>query len=74
MEPEKGKVVVVDMIPACYFCGLEGNADVDGPYDFKTRMGPWASGCERHWRAYRAVPALGVGAGQLWITKDQVTA
>jgi hypothetical protein len=73
MNPEKGKVVVVATIPSCYFCELEGR-DVPGPYDFATRMGPWANGCERHWRAYRARPALGVGAGQLWITKDQVTA
>lgn len=64
--PEPGRVVVVQEIPACDFgCGEPG------AYDFKTRMGPWANGCEAHWEQYRASETLGVGKGQLWITPDQ---
>lgn len=67
-KPEKGKIVVVGSIPACNFC-TDGTP---GPYDFKTSMGPWANGCEAHWRGYRASTTLGTGMGQLWITEDQV--
>lgn len=64
--PERGKVVVVGSIPDCVFC----QDGTPGPYDFATRMGPWANGCEAHWQAYRVGP-LGTGSGQLWITADQ---
>lgn len=66
--PEKGKIIVVVSIPACNFC----EDGTPGPYDFATRFGPWASGCEDHWKLYRASEHLGVGTGQLWITEDQV--
>jgi hypothetical protein len=72
MKPEQGKVVVVSSIPDCYFCWEQSKKHVPGPYDFATRLGPWANGCEYHWRLLRAAPDLGVGAGQLWITEDQV--
>jgi hypothetical protein len=68
--PKPGEVVVVSQIPSCDFCYDERTL---GPYDFATRMGPWAHGCEEHWRLYRAAPRLGVGVGQLWITADQVS-
>lgn len=64
--PEPGEIVVVSEIPKCNFC------DELGPYDFPTRLGPWANGCETHWKQYRVSPSLGVGKGQLWITKEQV--
>lgn len=66
-KPEPGKVVVVPAIPDCNFC----QDGTPGPYDFATKMGSWANGCERHWKRHRARPALGVGSGQLWITEDQ---
>lgn len=69
MRPEKGKCVVVERIPDCDFC-MDGTP---GPYDFATKMGPWAHGCDEHWERYRVGP-LGVGSGQLWITKEDVTA
>jgi len=56
-------VVLVDRIPNCNFC------DNPGPYDFKTLMGPWAHGCETHYKLYRAYPELGVGKGQLWVVE-----
>lgn len=67
-RPEPGKVVVVGSIPDCNFC----QDGTPGPYDFKTTLGPWANGCEAHWKEHRASGSLGVGQGQLWITKDQV--
>jgi hypothetical protein len=66
--PKRGEVIVVPRVPACDFC-QDGTA---GPYDFATLMGPWANGCETHWRQYRRSPGLGAGSGQLWITEDQV--
>ncbi len=66
-NPEPGKVVEVTHIPDCDFCS-DGTL---GPYDFRTKMGPWANGCENHWKEHRAHPLLGVGHGQLWITKGE---
>ncbi len=63
--PKPGEVVEVESIPACDFCG-DGTP---GPYDFRTKLGPWANGCERHWIEMRAEPGLGVGIAQLWITR-----
>lgn len=60
--------VVVDAIPDCDFCRRE-EEKVPGPYDFKTVMGPWAHGCERHWMEFRASETLGTGKGQLWVLR-----
>lgn len=65
-QPEPGKVVAVTELPDCNFCA-DGTP---GPYDFATRMGPWANGCERHWLEHRASPDLGVGKAQLWIIEE----
>lgn len=55
--------ILVDAIPSCNFC------DLPGEYDFKTVMGPWANGCEKHWMLYRTSAKLGTGIGQKWIQK-----
>jgi len=68
--PKPGFTVVVDAIPACNFC-TDGTP---GPYDFATKFGPWANGCQDHYDLYKAHPDLGIGKGQLWVTPDQVTA
>lgn len=68
MELKAHEVIQVASIPACNFCG-DGTP---GPYDFKTRMGPWANGCEEHWQQTRAFTTLGTGKGQLWVTADVV--
>ena len=69
-QPEPGKVVIVTEIPDCNFCA-DGTP---GPYDFATRMGPWANGCEAHWSQHRASPDLGVGKAQLWILEPEAEA
>lgn len=65
MKPKKGFVVVVPGIPKCDFC------DQPGRYDFKTIWGPWAHGCDEHWVTYRAMPTLGVGIAQMWVTHEE---
>lgn len=62
------EVIEVTRIPSCNFC----KDGTPGPYDFATSMGPWANGCEEHWKQYRATESLGTGKGQLWITADQI--
>lgn len=71
MKPIPHEVIVVSDIPNCDFCSQKG-VTKPGPYDFKTYMGPWGHGCERHWEAFRESQKLGTGMGQLWITKAQV--
>lgn len=69
MELKPHEVILVDSIPACDFCY---DPPDPGPYDFKTKMGPWAHGCKMHYELYRAYTTLGTGKGQLWVTQDQV--
>jgi hypothetical protein len=60
------EVILVASIPKCDFC------DNPGPYDFKTKMGPWAHGCAEHYDRFRLFNKLGTGMAQLWVTADQV--
>lgn len=43
-------------------------------YDFKTKQGPWANGCRKHWEAHRFYPDLGTGKGQYLITTKETHA
>lgn len=56
----------VAVIPKCDFCRHPsgGRKEVPAQYDFKTRGGAWAYGCEEHWKKYRFYPDLGTGKGQ----------
>lgn len=63
------EIIEVASIPDCNFC----QDGTPGPYDFATRMGPWANGCKEHWEQFRAAPTLGTGKGQLWLTPEQIT-
>jgi hypothetical protein len=56
--------VTVTALPACDF-GPE-----PAEYDFKTKFGPWANGCERHWKEMRAFPTLGTGQGQKLVVRQ----
>jgi len=60
------EVIPVDSLPKCNFC--EKTAE----FDFKTNVGPWANGCEQHWRMYRGHRELGIGKGQLWVDRKTV--
>ncbi len=40
------------------------NCSKKAEYDFKTKTGPWANGCEAHWIANRFYQELGTGKGQ----------
>lgn len=48
----------VARLPRCDFCGKEAE------YDFKTKMGPWANGCQEDWEQNRYFTGLGLGMGQ----------
>ena len=65
MKPKPGFVVEVPALPKCDFCGR------DARYDFRTSKGPWAYGCDEHWRAWGS-GSLGVGIGQMLITHEEV--
>lgn len=60
--------VTVSELPSCDFCSMESKK-VEAEYDFKTNRGPWANGCERHWKMHRASPALGTGIGQKLVVR-----
>lgn len=60
--------VTINSLPLCNFCQQEGT-EQKAEYDFKTRMGPWANGCKRHWKQYRAYESLGTGMGQQLILR-----
>jgi hypothetical protein len=50
-------------INKCDFCGSAAK------YDGKTRMGPWAGMCAKHFKEYGV--GLGLGRGQLSIPQSQ---
>lgn len=68
VKPQRGHIVVVPQLPKCDFCIAPAT------YDFKTRMGPWANGCEAHWHQHAQYWTTGVGMGQRLITDEEVTA
>ena len=45
----------------CYFCKQEGIMS-KAEYDGKTKLGPWAGMCKRHFKVYGI--GLGLGRGQ----------
>jgi hypothetical protein len=50
--------VTLTKLPLCNFC------EKTAKYDFKTRTGPWAYGCQLHYEVNRAYSQLGTGKGQ----------
>lgn len=61
-EIEVGRLPDCDLGPGSM--GFGPDCPNEARYDFKTKMGPWAFGCEKHWRQYRASAKLGTGLGQ----------
>ena len=55
-----GHDVPVPELPSCDFCrdGTEAH------WDFRTKMGPWANGCDRHFEEHRVSANTGVGFAQ----------
>lgn len=69
---ENGTVVYTNKLPLCDFCKSR-SINRPAEYDFKTTLGPWANGCERHWLLHRLYDHLGVGKGQKMILRDFAT-
>jgi hypothetical protein len=59
--------VIITGTRPCDICPV--GADTVAAYDGKTRMGPWANMCEKHW-ATHGVGRLGTGYGQKLVTKE----
>jgi hypothetical protein len=60
-----GTWVEVNSIPPCDFCKAKTPSSVDG----KTKMGPWAYMCEKHFAVYGV--GLGTALGQKLIRKEE---
>lgn len=70
---ENGTIAFVNKLPLCDFCKDKG-INRPAEYDFKTRLGPWANGCEVHYRRYQLHTELGIGKGQkLEVSRDIVS-
>ena len=52
----------------CQFCG----EDHEVWYDYKTKMGPWAYGCESCYSKTRMFLKLGTGMGQKYVKGQKV--
>jgi len=61
-EFEDLRVSEVSKLPNCDFCNNLAK------YDGKTKIGPWAYMCERHFKEYGV--GLGTGLGQKLVVKE----
>lgn len=69
-EPKKGEVAVVyGEFPKC---DVPRGCSADALLDFKTKYGPWANACKRHYPelAGRVKPRVGLGIGQYLVKKE----
>ena len=62
--PKNGTIAYLSKAPGCDFC-LKSGRQTPAKYDFLTRLGSWAYGCEAHWTEYRVFEDLGIGKGQI---------
>lgn len=61
------RACVLTVLPQCHFCKEVAR------YDFRLKHGDfWAFGCEKHWREYRSSEGLGLGEGQLLLSRSEV--
>jgi hypothetical protein len=60
----EGQQVRVERLPECDFCRAEEGVRRPARFDFRTRSGPWANGCQRHFEREAATQVLGTGNGQ----------
>ena len=73
--PKNGTVAYVTNLPDCDFASMDSDGDQrcqnTARYDFRTSGGPWANGCEEHYKMYRIHSELGLGKGQRLITERE---
>lgn len=69
MKAQAGKIRLIEVRPPCDFQG-QGGCPTPAEYEFKSWLGPWVFGCERHYYAHRAYDDLGFGKAQLLITRE----
>jgi len=50
-------------------CDFDQDTKVPAAYDGKTKFGPWANMCERHFKVYGL--GLGIGRGQKFVLKKE---
>ncbi len=60
------KETIVSKLPKCDFC------ECNARYNAKTKNGPWAYMCLRHWKNYALSDELGLGIGQNLITENEL--
>ena len=60
--------VIVAKRPNCDFCAKDGRT-VPAMIDGKTKMGPWANMCNKHYARYGI--GLGLGKGQKLMTIEE---
>lgn len=58
--------VVVSERPSCDFCNISTPAMIDG----KTKMGPWANMCNKHYAMYGVGLGLGLGQRLMTVVED----
>ena len=66
---KNGTIAYVKEAPLCDFC-KQGGVERKALYDFKTSWGPWANGCEVHYRTNRLHTELGIGYGQKFVVGE----
>jgi len=63
------EIIEVPKLPWCDFCN-DGLTLAE--YDFKSNMGPWGNGCEKHFTRFSMTGKLGTGYGQMLIESATV--
>lgn len=59
--------VKVSSLPKCDYCTMAGKSE-DAAYDGKTKQGPWANMCQKHFKIHGV--GLGTGRGQALVVEN----
>lgn len=65
------KTALVDELPDCDICKMEGKTPEPAEYDAQTIHGRWGYMCEAHYQTHGIKP-LGLGIGQKLVLRDSV--
>ncbi len=60
------RYIIMSKLPQCQFC------EEVARYDFRTKSGQWAYGCDKHYLLHRMHENLGIGQGQLLIRESDI--